>query len=127
MHTQPHRIVAVLSTVVVGLLAGCAGTESTRPATAAAPARVTPAVQAGAMRPVMREGQTERAVIQLFPCGVKTPEDRARCVRDGADTMTVEVSPLTGKVTVKDGAVDLPKAPGSDEEASERQDTGSSP
>lgn len=72
-------------------------------------------------------GQTERAVIQLFPCGVKTPEDRARCVRDGADTITVEVSPLTGKVTVKDGAVDLPKAPGSDEEASERQDTGSSP
>lgn len=72
-------------------------------------------------------GRTERATIQLFPCTVKTPEDRTRCVHDDALTMTVEVSPLTGKVTAKDGAVDLAKAPGSDEEASERIDTGGTP
>jgi general secretion pathway protein H len=72
-------------------------------------------------------GRTERATIQLFPCTVKTPEDRTRCVHDDAITMTVQISPLTGKVTAKDGAVDLAKAPGSDEEASERVDTGGTP
>lgn len=71
-------------------------------------------------------GRTERASIQLFPCG-KTAEERSRCGVDDAVTMTLEVSPLTGKVTVKDGAQELAKPPGSDEEASERTDNGGAP
>ena len=72
-------------------------------------------------------GRTERAVVQLFPCSVKTPEDRVRCVHDEASTVTIEISPLTGRVTVRDAATELPKEPGNDEEASERIDTGSTP
>ncbi len=68
-------------------------------------------------------GQTERASIQLFACG-KSAEERERCVREQAGTITLVVSPLTGKVTARDGAVELAKAPGTDEEASERSDNG---
>ncbi len=68
-------------------------------------------------------GQTERASIQLFACG-KTAEERARCGRDEASTITLEVSPLTGKVVAKDGPHELAKAPTTDEEASDRLDTG---
>jgi general secretion pathway protein H len=58
-------------------------------------------------------GQTERAAIQLK-------------VGDGDDesnTITLIVAPLTGKVTIKDGAVSLPE-PTTDREASEREELG---
>ena len=58
-------------------------------------------------------GQTERASIQLR-IGDSTEEK---------DAITLMVSPLTGKVTVKDGAIALPK-PTDDKEASEREDPG---
>lgn len=58
-------------------------------------------------------GQTERASIQL-----KVGEQN-----DDKSTVTLLVSPLTGKVTVKDGPVPLPK-PSDDREASEREDPG---
>jgi general secretion pathway protein H len=56
-------------------------------------------------------GQTERASIQL----------RVGESKDEHDAVTLLVQPLTGKVTVKDGAVDLP-TPQDDKEASERED-----
>lgn len=59
-------------------------------------------------------GQTERASIQL-QVGADATEDEA---------MTLMVAPLTGKVTIKDGAVALPEAPTDDKEASEREDPG---
>lgn len=55
-------------------------------------------------------GQTERAAISL-----KVGED--------GQVLTMIVQPLTGRVTIKDGAVDLP-APKDDKEASEREDPG---
>ena len=58
-------------------------------------------------------GQTERASIQL-KVGDSTNEK---------DAITLIVSPLTGKVTVKDGAVALTK-PTDDQSASEREDPG---
>jgi general secretion pathway protein H len=58
-------------------------------------------------------GQTERAAIQL---GVGEADDDTR-------TLTLLVAPLTGKVTVKDGAVDLPQ-PEDDKAASERDEPG---
>ena len=58
-------------------------------------------------------GQTERANIQL-KVGESTNEKEA---------MTLVVSPLTGKVTVKDGAVPL-TTPEDDKAASEREDPG---
>jgi general secretion pathway protein H len=58
-------------------------------------------------------GQTERASIQL-----KVGEDD-----DEKNAVTLIVAPLTGKVTVKDGAVEMPK-PQDDKEASEREDPG---
>ncbi|MFO0678761.1 MAG: prepilin-type N-terminal cleavage/methylation domain-containing protein [Polyangiaceae bacterium] len=58
-------------------------------------------------------GQTERAAIQLSIGDSK----------DDADTVTLFVSPLTGKVTVKPGAIDLPSAK-DDKSASEREDPG---
>jgi len=58
-------------------------------------------------------GQTERASIQL-KVGDSTNE---------RDAITLIVSPLTGKVTVKDGAVALTK-PTDDQSASEREDPG---
>jgi len=58
-------------------------------------------------------GQTERASIQL-----KVGE-----ANEEKDAISLLVAPLTGKVTVKDGAVVLPK-PADDKEASEREDPG---
>jgi len=60
-------------------------------------------------------GQTERAAIQVQ----KTNKD------DVADSsiITVLVSPLTGKVSIVGGAVDMPR-PIRDEDISEREDTG---
>ena len=59
-------------------------------------------------------GQTERAAVQLQIGNAEEP----------IHTVTLIVAPLTGKVTIKDGAVDLPN-PASDSEASDREDTGS--
>lgn len=58
-------------------------------------------------------GQTERAAITL----------RVGKSETEADMVTLIVAPLTGKVTVKDGAVPLP-TPTDDKEASEREDRG---
>lgn len=58
-------------------------------------------------------GQTERASIQLR-VGESTDENEA---------ITLIVAPLTGKVTIKNGAVALPD-PKDDREASEREDPG---
>jgi general secretion pathway protein H len=58
-------------------------------------------------------GQTERASIQL-----KVGEDK-----EEKDAITLLVAPLTGKTTVKDGAIAMPK-PVDDTESSERQDPG---
>lgn len=58
-------------------------------------------------------GQTERAAIQL-KIGDNDQESRA---------VTLIVAPLTGKVTIKDGAVDMPQ-PQDDSEASDREDPG---
>lgn len=57
-------------------------------------------------------GRTERASIQV----------RIGTSNDDDFTMTLLVSPLTGKVTVKGGAVDL-KVPTDDTSSSDRQDT----
>lgn len=62
-------------------------------------------------------GLTERAVIQLAP---KPPKDREREFNDER-TMSLVVSPLTGKTTLKPGAATL-KMPIDDVEASERED-----
>jgi general secretion pathway protein H len=58
-------------------------------------------------------GMTERASIQL-----KVGQDN-----EEKDAITLVVAPLTGKVTVKDGAVEMPK-PLDDKESSEREDPG---
>jgi general secretion pathway protein H len=58
-------------------------------------------------------GQTERASIQL-----KIGEDK-----EEKDAITLLVAPLTGKTTVKDGAVEIAK-PVDDSESSERRDPG---
>jgi general secretion pathway protein H len=58
-------------------------------------------------------GQTERASIQL-----KVGE-----ANEEKDAITLLVAPLTGKVTVKDGAIAMAK-PVDDTESSERQDPG---
>jgi general secretion pathway protein H len=58
-------------------------------------------------------GQTERASIQL-----KVGDDK-----EEKDALTILVAPLTGKATVKDGAVEMPK-PIDDSESSEREDPG---
>jgi general secretion pathway protein H len=60
-----------------------------------------------------RGGLTERASIQVR---IGTSSDDAR-------TLTLLVSPLTGKVSIKAGAVDL-QVPTDDEHASDRADTG---
>src|SRR4029077_20179696 len=57
-------------------------------------------------------GMTERASIQL----------RLGDSTDDSDTLTLLVSPLTGKVTAKDGPVSL-VIPVDDKSASEREDT----
>lgn len=58
-------------------------------------------------------GQTERAAIQL----------KAGDGDDERNTVTLLVAPLTGRVTIKDGAVDMPR-PYDDKEASDREDPG---
>jgi general secretion pathway protein H len=58
-------------------------------------------------------GQTERAAIQLKIAG--SDEDQ--------DVMTILVSPLTGKATLKKGKFSMPR-PRDEDEESERQDTG---
>lgn len=58
-------------------------------------------------------GQTERAAIQL----------RVGASEDATDTVTLLVAPLTGKVTIKSGPVEL-ELPRDDKEASERDDPG---
>jgi general secretion pathway protein H len=58
-------------------------------------------------------GLTERSSIQL----------RVGKSEDDGDTLTLMVSPLTGKVTVKNGPTDL-VIPTNDKEASERDDNG---
>jgi general secretion pathway protein H len=58
-------------------------------------------------------GQTERASIQL----------KVGDANEEKDAISLLVAPLTGKVTVKDGAIALPK-PADDKEASEREDPG---
>lgn len=58
-------------------------------------------------------GQTERAAIQL----------KIGNSDDEHDVVTLIVAPLTGKVTIKDGAVSLP-TPQDDKEASDREDPG---
>ena len=58
-------------------------------------------------------GQTERASIQL-----KIGE-----ANDDKDAISLLVAPLTAKVTVKDGAVVVPK-PIDDKESSDREDPG---
>lgn len=61
-------------------------------------------------------GQTERAAIQLMMGSDPTDVD-------DDDIITLLVAPLTGKVEILGGAVDMPR-PATDEEASERDDTG---
>jgi general secretion pathway protein H len=58
-------------------------------------------------------GQTERAAIQL----------KVGANDDETDTITLLVAPLTGKVTVKDGAVEMTQ-PQDDSQASDREDPG---
>jgi general secretion pathway protein H len=58
-------------------------------------------------------GQTERASIQL----------RVGDSTEDADTLTLLVAPLTGRVTSQRGSVDMPE-PRDDREASDREDTG---
>jgi general secretion pathway protein H len=58
-------------------------------------------------------GRTERASIQL----------RVGKSEDDADTLTLLVSPLTGKVTVKNGPIPVPN-PHDEKEASEREESG---
>jgi general secretion pathway protein H len=59
-------------------------------------------------------GQSERASIQL----------KAGDNDDEKSAMTLTVAPLTGKATIKDGAIDLPKAT-EEKDLSEREDPGS--
>lgn len=66
-------------------------------------------------------GQTERAVITLTTA--KKSADGSEPDDTVGTTITLVVSPLTGKVTVKDGVVDLAK-PADDKEASDREDPG---
>jgi general secretion pathway protein H len=60
-------------------------------------------------------GQTERASIQLKVAAGENDDE--------TNTITLLVAPLTGKVTIKDGAVDMPQ-PQDDTGASDREDPG---
>lgn len=60
-------------------------------------------------------GQTERAAIQIVKATADTAEE--------GDVMTILVAPLTGKSELKKGKVSMQR-PRTDEEESERQDTG---
>lgn len=61
-------------------------------------------------------GQTERAAIQLM-------RGSDRDETDDSDVITLMVAPLTGKVEILGGALEMPR-PMTDEEASEREDDG---
>lgn len=60
-------------------------------------------------------GQAERAAIQIQ----RGPESDV----DEDDVLTIAVAPLTGKIEIFGGPVDMPR-PRTEEEASEREDTG---
>jgi general secretion pathway protein H len=62
-------------------------------------------------------GMTERAAIQLKAGDPQTEEGTG----EDPTAVTLIVAPLTGKVTIKDGAIDVPK-PVDDKGASERED-----
>jgi general secretion pathway protein H len=62
-------------------------------------------------------GNTERSAIQLRVGKLQEGKE------DNATTVTLLVQPLTARVTIKDGAVDMP-APKDDKESSEREDPG---
>ena len=67
-------------------------------------------------------GMTERASIQLKvgePGKIEASDEAA----EDRSAVSLLVAPLTGKVTVKDGALDVPK-PVDDKAASEREDPG---
>jgi general secretion pathway protein H len=68
-------------------------------------------------------GQTERAAIQLRAVTPRGPDEEMK-PGDEKVVMTLIVSPLTGKVVVKDGAVSLPAAT-EDKDLSEREEPGS--
>lgn len=67
-------------------------------------------------------GQTERAVITLT-IGDSRSEKEPNKEKDEANAITLVVSPLTGKVTVKDGVVPL-TTPETDKDNSDREDPG---
>ncbi len=67
-------------------------------------------------------GQTERAVITLT-IGDSRSEKEPNKEKDEANAITLVVSPLTGKVTVKDGVVPL-TTPETDKDSSDREDPG---
>lgn len=67
-------------------------------------------------------GQTERAAIQLRAMTPRKPDEEPK-PSDEKQVMTLFVSPLTGKVTIKDGALELPK-PQDDKDLSEREEPG---
>jgi general secretion pathway protein H len=68
-------------------------------------------------------GQTERAAIQLTTARRKA-DDLSLVDVENATTITLVVAPLTGKVTVVDGAAPLVKAD-SERDQSDREDPGS--
>ena len=71
-------------------------------------------------------GQTERAVIQLKVAPPKKDddsEDTSTSTPKEKSVLTLVVAPLTGKVTIKDGAVALPPVV-EDKDLSERQEPG---
>ncbi|HEY8074758.1 MAG TPA: type II secretion system protein [Labilithrix sp.] len=65
-------------------------------------------------------GQTERASIQLE---IAKKDESGNPEHDPKFAVTMLVAPLTGKVTIKDGAVAI-ATPQDDKEASEREDPG---
>jgi general secretion pathway protein H len=67
-------------------------------------------------------GLTERAAIQL-KVGDPTKTEPSDEATEDPSALSLLVSPLTGKTTIKDGALDVPK-PVDDKEASEREDPG---
>lgn len=66
-------------------------------------------------------GETERASIQT--CIAHDENGKAVCDAEESGTFTMSVAPLTGKVTVKPGSIDL-TLPTDDQTASDRHDPG---
>ena len=67
-------------------------------------------------------GQTERAVITMT-IGDSKSEKEPNKEKDEANAVTLVISPLTGKVTIKDGVVPLGN-PETDKDLSDREDPG---